>query len=426
MSSHEQAGQGGLMGFGVPVVAETLALPLEIEDSHEAQLSTEMRIVPLNTINVLVQARDEYDGIDVLAKAIREARVLIHTPLVGEYSPRDAQEHLNAVYGIYGDKVPDRRRLSDLVVTEQNGEPRILIAISGHRRLMALQELGRDRELVKVVFDIEPIHALRLQAQENTPKLLKDYERAEQHGRLFRFERVWNDRLSVDKFAQSVGQKPDVIRRDLRYFELPDGVKKYVVPRGRGKNEHGETIIPDQPLMPFNVACQLGRLVEAEVVEHDILFLARRFFEEGISSEREASKRVSAYLKEHRMNGIDMLSLFNFKAEHEGKMRRNHQVASRFERPVDDALAYFERVRIAIERGFDDPDENKLSLGGAAGRLKKFSEVASALTDMMGEAFDDERELERVRGEFIRLREFSQLIEIHTDPNLNGAEDPAK
>lgn len=410
-------------------IATTLELPLHLDVSRERKLPTVTKTVRIEDINVLVQARDEYDGIGVLADAIKSAGVLLHTPFVAQFDEEGARRYLDFVYGIYGDKVPERKRYDDLITTRgEEGNEVVLLAVSGHRRLRALKQLGEEAVDAKIAAGIDPLHALYLQAQENTPKPLKDYERAEQHGRLFAVSRVKDPGISPKGFATIVGQKPEVIVRDLYYYLLPEEVKKYVVPRQKYINADGETVIPDQALMTFNVACQLGRLVERGVPKHDILFLARRFFEENITSEKEARRRVNLYLAEYRLdigNGgnTNMVDLFGYRQDRLQKMRRRRGVASRFERPVDDALSYFRRVLTSRSLGLEGiQEEDALSITGAATRLKSLAEVASELLPLLRGVLTPEK-MNEMRGIFEELKKESEVLsDVSGESSENSSE----
>ena len=400
-------------------------------DPVERKLPTVTRTVRISDINVLVQARDEYEGISVLAEAIKSAGVLLHTPFLAELDEDGTRRYLDFVYGIYGDKVPERKSFEDLTPSKNSdGKDVILLAISGHRRLRALRQLDEEFVDAKIAAGIDPLHALYLQAQENTPKLLKDYERAEQHGRLFAVTQVKDKDITARQFATIVGQKPDVIAKDLFYYILPDEVKNYVVPRQKYVNTQGETVIPDQPLMSFNVACQLGRLVKEGVPKHDVLFLARRFFEENITNEKEARRRVNQYLEEFRMDTesggtVNIVDLFGHRQEKLQRLRRKRNVASRFEKPADEAISYFKRVLMARNMGLTGWEaEDDLSITGAASRLTSLAEIASELLPLMQNVLDPEK-LNEMRKVFDELKRDSELLSSVLDIDTTVGEESA-
>ncbi len=395
-----------------------LELPMIVEIGKR-RIRTDHRTLPLIELNAIVQARDEYEGVEELAGAIDEAGFVIHDPLVAQFDEDGAREYLSYVYGIYGDKVPERKRISDLQPSTFQGQEVYYIVVAGHRRLRALQINEAKDVDVKVVRGVDALHALILQAQENTPKLLKDYERAEQHGRLWAVSKIAEPDLTHEEFARRMGYKPKVIARDFRYYKLPDGVKNYVVPRRRQDSGTGNTVIPDQPLMPFNVACQLGRLAEADAPEHDILFMARRLFEEGISSEEAASKRVTAYIREFRSKASDMTDIFGVNLARLAKGRRSRQVADRFSPMFDNAIAFFNRVKQSQEAGFSDPLEDGVSYAGAATRMKTLAEVVRHLLPGM-ETILKEGEVSSIADVFREMEEIASSFE----GIKNGHEEP--
>jgi len=133
------------------------------------------------------------------------------------------------------------------------------------------------------------------------------------------------------------------------YYGLPDVIKNLVVPRGQIDTGKGNTQVARQPLMSFRVASQLGRLVEKGVPEHDVLFLARRFWDEGLSSEEKAKKRVDEYLKAYDFRHLDMHGLFDMNAAEVARVRSNYEAASRYLRPMKDALRFFTQAAYAIK-----------------------------------------------------------------------------
>lgn len=396
----------------------TLELPMDVEAGRR-RIKTSHRTLSLGQVNAIVQARDEYEGVEELAGAIDEAGFVIHDPLIGQFDEDGASRYLSFVYGIYGDKVPEKKRISDLVPSIHEGEETYYIVIAGHRRLRALEINSEQNVDVKIVKGIDALHALVLQAQENTPKLLKDYERAEQHGRLWAVSKIASPELTHEQFAKRMGFKAKVIVRDLRYYKLPDPVKNYVVPRRREDTGAGNTFIPDQPLMPFNVACQLGRLVEAGAPEHDVLFLARRFFEEGITSERAAGERVSAYLRENKSDTQDMADIFGVNLARLARGRRVKQVAGRYASAIDNATIFFNRVRQSQEMGLSDRVEDGVSFAAAATRLKNFAGIIEAILPGMRDLIEDEAEIERVRNVFTEMQDLAEGIEEKIGANGN-------
>lgn len=399
-SDHLPAGQIGFPDFGfVSKVQNTDVrgkLDLQVGPEEEAPMLPDyFRKVSLKLLNSIVQSRDDYGDIGSLARGIRKERMLIHNPLVAQFDEEGARKYLTFAYGLYGDKVRERKKISDLAFKTEKGEKIYYIVISGHRRLRALEINGGKRVMVKVVKDIDPLHALYLQAQENTAKPLSDDERAEQHGRLWRVSKALNPKLTLREFSSSVGTAAEKVRKDLRYFNLPEEVKKYVVSHTRDQDQE-DGLNPRRYFMPFNVACQIGRLVEEHADLPDILFIARRFFEEGVSSEKTASERISKYIRDSiKGKTDDMRDMFGVNMARIARMKRRSQIEKRFVGPVDDALAFFKRVAEAQDRGLMDPAEDASSLIVAATRLESLAEVMGKLLPLLDKRIKSDPDLIR-------------------------------
>lgn len=410
-ASLRQIGFSGISPSNSQEIFEKTELNLPaIPEKQAPMLPYEFRNLSLKFLNVIVQSRDDYGDIESLASGIKKERVLIHHPLVVKFNEEKAKQYLSFVYGLYGDKIKTEeiKTITELAYKIENDEKIYYIVVAGHRRLRALEMNKIKRITVKVIKDIDPLHALYLQAQENTAKPLRDDERAEQHGRLWRVSKLRNPKLTLQEFAKSVGTTRETIRRDLRYYILPDEVKDYVVSRQRLKDRG-----PRHYFMPFNVACQIGRLVEEKADLPDILFLSRRFFEEGIISEKTASERVSKYIKYSMKNKMnDMADIFGFNMERLVKLKKHSEIEKRFAGPLDYAIEFFERVAQSQEGGQTNSVEDSISLIASVPRFKNLAGVMERLLPYLKGQIKDMASVNRIIAE---MREVANLIEQHSD-----------
>lgn len=406
----------------------TLAFPIEVEaDNGERKIQQgEFERHKLAELNTVVQQRKIYEDIDVLAANIREEGLLIHPLFVVRYTSEEAaHSYLVAAYGTVGKKVPPekRKRIVDLTPSTHNGQKAWYIVIAGHRRLRALEMEQEEDSVVQVFENMNPFRALKVQVSENTSILPKDFERAEQNGDLWAVDKALDPKLTVNQFAKRVGHRPEVIKRDLLYYGLPDEIKNLVVPRGQIDTGRGNTQIANQPLMPFRVASQLGRLVEKDVPNHDTLFLARRFWDENLASEEEASKRVSAYLKAYEQGDVGMKSLFNINAAETAKLRRNHEVGQRFVTPLDSAIRFFRQVALAKKYGLPI-EEDGVSFTVAARHMRILGQVMDGLLPEMKQHLSSAKRAE-IKGTLIEwektARQFGKLGQI-TEVDLGKTE----
>lgn len=419
--------QGGFLGMEerrttvVNLADVAQALPLELGFVSENLAPSVIKRLEIDTLNTIVQARDEHAGTSLLTASIKKSRHVIHTPFAVELTPDQAQDYLSFVQQLFERKVKERKTVADLVPYGEGDSRLYYIVVSGHRRIRALREMGETYIDVKIAADMQPLEALYLQAQENTGKPLKDYERAEEHGTFWAVAKVKDTNLTLKEFSESVGTPVNIIRRDLRYYDLPREIKEYVVPRGRIESEEHDTIIPNQPLMPFNVACQLGRLVEVRAPLHEILFVARRFFEENVTSEKVASDRVGKYIKELKTGAVDMMDIFGNNAQEITERRKQRQVAERFSSKVDDANAFFARVVQSQKMGFADSEEDGVSYKGAATRLLALAETVKQLLPGM-ESTLSEKQREKIAQVFEMLKDTSMKVENITCGDISETE----
>lgn len=384
--------------------------------------------VNLAELNTLTQQRQVYEGIDTLSENIREVG-LIHPLLVSRYTREGARAYLAAVNNSIGRRIPpdERKRLEDLKVSVDDGQEVYDIVVSGHRRLRALHMLQATDIVLQVIKNIDPYVALKMQASENTPKLPRDWERAMGHGDLYAVEAAFNPKLTPRQFARSVGVTEDDLRRDLRFYSLPDKVKEYVIPRLIVDEGSGNSDVPDQPFMVFKVACQLGRLVEAGASEHDILLLARNLFIDNIKEEKEASRRVSNYIRDSIQHKSDNLfDIFGISLDRLIRGRRAREAAQKYVPLFKGATAYLRRVKMAEEQGLPDEGEEAVSFAGAAIHIAEMALAIEELLPGLRAKFADPEECARVKGVFQEVRQLAEEVidvvgvENLAEPNLLG------
>lgn len=399
---------------------------VEAKDMSGRIKQGEFRRVFLANLNTIVQQRQVYKGINTLADNISEVG-LINTLLVSRYTTAEAaQAYLAEVYNSIGRRVPpeNRIRLEDLKVTiDEQGREVYDIVVSGHRRLRALNKLKAKDIVLQVIEDVDPYAALSMQASENTYKAPEDWERAMGNGDRYAVESTHNPRLTPKMFAKSVGMTEDALRRDLRFYSLPDRVIEYVIPRQIIDDGTGDSEVSEQPLMPFNVACQLGRLVGAGASEHDILFLARTFFVDKVTDEKEARRRVSRYIIHSIRNKHD--SLFNIFGENAAIIARRTRIREVAKKDVfkfQAATGYVRRVRRAKAMGLPDGGEQNISFAGAARSIRDFAHEIEELLPELRDEFSDPDEAARLKRVYEELRAWAEeTIEVIGPENLLDA-----
>lgn len=430
--------QMGLLDGHEMVIAPELLLEqltqdprVEAKDMSGRIKQGEFKRVFLANLNTIVQQRQVYKGINTLAGNISEVG-LIHPLLVSRYTTAEAaQEYLTEVYNSIGRRIPpeNRIRLKNLKVTvDEQGREVYDIVVSGHRRLRALHKLDATDIVLQIIENIDSYVALRMQASENTYNPPDDWERAMGHGDLYAVESTHDPRLTPKMFAKRVGMTEGALRKDLRFYSLPNRVREYVIPRQIIDDGTGDSEVSEQPLMPFNVACQLGRLVEVGASEHDILLLARNLFVSNITDEKEASRRVSNYIKHSIRNRYD--SLFNIFGENAAvvaRRRRIREVAKQDVLRFREATGYIRRVKRAKEMNLPDGGEQNVSFAGAARSIRDFAHEIEELLPELRDEFSDPDEAARLRKVYEELREWAEeTIEVIGPENLPDADHWSK
>lgn len=422
--------QMGLLGGREMIIAPELSLGqlpqeprVEARDMSGRIKQGEFNRVFLANLNTIVQQRQVYKGINTLAGNISEVG-LIHPLLVSRYTtPEAAQEYLSAVYNSIGRRIPpeNKTRLQNLKVTvDEQGREVYDIVVSGHRRLRALNKLEAKDIVLQVIEDIDPYVALKMQASENTYKPPDDWERAMGNGDLYTVESAFNPRLTYKIFAKKVGVTEDAFRRDLRFYGLPDKVREYVIPRLIVDDGGGDSEVAEQPLMPFNIACQLGRLVEAGASDHDILLLARNLFVSNITDEKEASRRVTNYIRDSiKHKNESLFNIFGENAAVVSRRRRTREVARQDAPKFREATGYIRRVKRAKEMDLPDGGEQNISFAGAANDIRNFAHEITELLPFLRDEFSDPDEVARIRKVYEELREWAEeTIEVVGPENL--------
>lgn len=397
--------------------------PVEARNMSGEIKQGEFKRVILASLNTIVQQRQVYKGINRLAGNIAEVG-LINPILISRYTtPEAAQDYLTAVYNSIGRRIsPENRiRVRDLKVTvDEKGQEVYEIVVSGHRRLRALHKLDATNIVLQVIENVDPYEALKIQASENTYEPPADWERAQGHGDLYAVESAFNPKLTPKQFAKQVGVSEGVLRRDLRFYGLPDKVKEYVIPRTIIDEGEGDSEVFEQPLMPFNIACQLGRLVEAGASEHDILILARNLYVSNITDEREASRRVSNYIRDSIKHKHDNLfNMFGEIAAVVARRRRTREVAKQDVHKFRGATIYLNRVDRALEMDLPDGGEQNISFAGAAHEIRALAEAADKVIPKLRKKFSDPDEAARIRETFQDMKKFAEeVIEVVGPENL--------
>jgi hypothetical protein len=244
----------------------------------------------IHHINVLTQTRSEFPDTEDFAQGIA-ANGLLHPLVVAEFTMAKAAEYVDWVNYLWGtDHSPD-----DLKSVRQDGKPRILILISGERRLRAhkhLYEHGcgecqdadgedavrngvcferhfgvREQVEVRICTEISPPQAFVLQNVENTHVSVAAWREASAYLGLWRSLEQKGLEISITRFARLFGRNSTTVKNALAFSQLPQMIREAVANK-QVKYGHALAIAELQECMEQYVIPEVGRkgVDEAEIL----------------------------------------------------------------------------------------------------------------------------------------------------------------
>ena len=193
----------------------------------------------LDKINTLAQVRRTIDkeGIDELKEAISSMGYLINPIVVALLDESQVREYL----AVFNYVFRANTKLKDLKALNYNGGKYYIILIAGHRRLAAIKSILSENPEFKislsanVLFNISPEEALNIQISENTHERVPTAAEAEAIAQVCFFHlkqaEKKGDKLSLKDLANKVSRSREVVSNALRFYELPESVKKLAFKR---------------------------------------------------------------------------------------------------------------------------------------------------------------------------------------------------
>lgn len=127
-----------------------------------------------------------------------------------------------------------------------------LFMVAGHRRFKAVELAGLDLFYCRLHFESSFSEALLLQYHENVHEQVPPDEEARFITLFWREEKRKAPALTLAKFARSLGKKPEVVRRSIRFTSLPVRIQTLVLPSDEFKKG-----------IAYALLCELARLQEA-------------------------------------------------------------------------------------------------------------------------------------------------------------------
>lgn len=240
-------------------------------------------------VNLITQVRGKYDStsIEDLGWNINFVGQIHRVKLAAFTNPLTAQSYLdyfNDWWELEGD---DRHHISELHWTDMSNL--LLVAISGHRRLLAIlsQEVVHTYVKATVFPDIDPSAAALKQLSEN------NYNRPPAHRKadaIYRLHQLFKDHgkdVSQASLARQLGVRPSTVRSALRFGSLPSPIQN--------------DIRDDGCLLKFGHGIWLERYAE---------YLRSKYKNKGKSSEF-----ISKQVREILQNKVDQIITENLNVD---------------------------------------------------------------------------------------------------------------
>ena len=361
----------------------------EVGRSNERYIAGRL---PLSDINVLVQPRLTFVGIEELADDIAEKGVL-NPPTVACLTTEQAQVHIAAV----GMLCETEYRLDALVPYETAQGRMYYILLAGERRFRAHRHIWEhgctpcresygDEEPgtcfkrhvddgkmeVRLSLGVNVLRALFLQLSENTHVSVPSHEEADAYAKLFHLLRRYDPAYPMARFARKVGRSAETIRRALKYVELPQLVRSIVERK-------------DGPRLPYGAAIELARLRDAlqesrddahRMSDEDLLIEANVFFARGQNLE-SFRKYVQGRIDNARSGQINLFGTPTpEEARRERKTMIRREVARTQARCLDAAIGYASNARTVLER-------DQLKTYSTRSPTRRLLRMAKELTEMI-------------------------------------------
>ncbi|MEI6378131.1 MAG: ParB/RepB/Spo0J family partition protein [Candidatus Falkowbacteria bacterium] len=298
--------------------------------------------LPIGKINVLPQPRKTFAEIETLAEDIRKIG-LIHPISVAVFTENDCQVHLDNINDVWHSGL----KLVDL----QTYKNHYLVLISGERRLRALKSLKEKQVYSSVYREASSLELINIQGSENHQAPIPAHEEADFYDKYYRMKRAaMGGKLAVAKFAKSVGRNPEVIRKAVRFSNLPDNIRKAVF----------------ESVISYGIACELARLSEQELDRAKILYWFTYAVARRSLKVKEFHIKISKYLQELKQPDFAHNSLFGaeLSVEELQKLERRYYIDRSATAAFYDALRYLDHLMFLFNNDLLGKIDSPFSMTG--------------------------------------------------------------
>lgn len=337
--------------------------------------------LPLSFIGALHQMRSRMSlvGIEDLVQSIKQ--VGQHTPgIMVALGQHEAAEYLSNINEMWGTDYR-LKNFRSVYVTEK-GEALFFFLIAGHRRLKAVEIAKLPTLYVRVYFESSFMQALLMQYHENIHEQVPPDNEARFITLFWRKAKKANPDLHLAHFARSLGKRPEVVRRSIRFTALPVSVQELVVPNDNFKKG-----------IAYSLLCELARLQEAHseagkpYSEADLMSFAYT-----LVAECKTAKRAAAWVSARIavLQGQDELFELSAQEAADGARRT---VGTTLENTV---RVGEEHLRV-VARFHANGSVDKVASGAAVNAVSRTLAVASELAPEIVQGLKGARGVSKVR-----------------------------
>lgn len=320
--------------------------------------------VPLHTIGVLTQMRARMSevGLEDLSASIKE--IGQHSPgLVVALGESEASKYLGSINKMWGTTY-SLSEFEPVYLEEKEGSYYFFMA-AGHRRYRATKMAGLDLFYCRLHFEKTFSDALLMQYHENLHEQVPPDNEARFISLFWRNAKESESKLTLASFARSLGKRPDVVRKMIRFTVLPTKVQELVLPG----NEYKKGIA-------FSILCELARLQEAMIekktgfTEQELLHLVY-----VLITQYRTAKATAAWVSEQIQNLNGQGDMFGLSVP---------DVLNGARKTVGSGYEYslrlgFEHLRV-VSRFHDEAGVPKVASGSAVSAVERTARLLGELT----------------------------------------------
>lgn len=325
--------------------------------------------IPLSCIHALRQMRGKMseDGLEELTASIKEATQL-NPGIIVALSKSASVTYLRRINEMWGTNY----RITQFAATfiKEKKEFFYLFLVAGHRRLRAVTNAKLGHFYCYLRLETNFSKALHLQFQENLHEEVAPEDQARFLSLFWREEKEAKPTITLATFAKSLGKRPEVVRKSIRFTTLPVTLQKLVQPSKDFKKGIG-----------FGLLCELARLQEARIAkkkpynEQELIQLAY-----AAVTQQKTVKATAAWVTEHinELEGQD--TMFELSIQEVSQSSCSSAVSG-VERVIRAGNHHLSTVARFHEGGHVERIASQSAVSAVNGTLSLVSDIAPKIID---------------------------------------------